>query len=455
MDNFELIKKYDIPVPRYTSYPTVPFWHEKLDDNEDWKSQINKAINLKKTQDGISLYIHLPFCEQLCTYCGCNKRITKNHDVEETYINALLKEWKMYKSIFKNDILIKEIHLGGGTPTFFSPKNLEYLFTQLIKDIKIDEIHEFSFEGHPNNTTYEHLETLYNIGFKRVSFGVQDTDIKVQHAINRIQPFEKTKQVTEWARQLNYTSINFDLIYGLPFQNEESITKTIQEVISLKPDRIAFYSYAHVPWTKKAQRAYNEDDLPKGKEKYNLYQIGKKIFLDNGYEDIGMDHFALKNDQLLIQKNEHKLHRNFMGYTTNNTQTLIGLGVSAISDVFFAYRQNYKTVEEYYKIINQNILPIEKGINLTDEDIIQRQHILDIACNGKTTWNDDYNFASETQKYIQQLIDDKLIIINNNSLELTKLGWSFLRNICSIFDKKLIESRKDNMNEKPKFSQSI
>jgi oxygen-independent coproporphyrinogen-3 oxidase len=220
---FALIDKYNIPIPRYTSYPTVPYWKDNLTDTADWTLQIQKAIQATKTTEGISLYIHLPFCEQLCTYCGCNKRITKNHSVETTYIEALLKEWAHYKNIFGKNLLIRELHLGGGTPTFFSPENLVYLMTELFKDVSIHPEREFSFEGHPNNTTKEHLQSLYTIGFRRVSYGVQDLNIKVQTAINRIQPFEKTKQVTEWAREIGYESVNFDLIYGLPFQTTDSI----------------------------------------------------------------------------------------------------------------------------------------------------------------------------------------------------------------------------------------
>ncbi|HNF48473.1 MAG TPA: oxygen-independent coproporphyrinogen III oxidase, partial [Chitinophagales bacterium] len=353
MTDFSIIQKYNVPIPRYTSYPTVPYWQDNKSSNEEWKACMLKAINNGRTKNGISIYIHLPFCEQLCTYCGCNKRITKNHSVEGVYLEAVLKEWEMYKAVLGTDFTIQEIHLGGGTPTFFSPENLKLLIQNITKDIRIAPDHEFSFEGHPNNTTYAHLKTLFDVGFNRVSFGVQDLNEKVQVAINRVQPFEKTKQVTDWAREIGYTSVNFDLIYGLPFQTLDSIKDTISRVIGLKPDRLAFYSYAHVPWTKKSQRAYDENDLPKGKDKFALYTAGRELFLAAGYEDVGMDHFALKDDGMLQCKREGKLHRNFMGYTTNNTEILIGLGVSAISDVYYGYRQNYKTVEEYYEAVNK------------------------------------------------------------------------------------------------------
>lgn len=451
---FVLIDKYNVPIPRYTSYPTVPFWKDDLTDNEDWQQQIQKAIQAKKTEQGISLYIHLPFCEQLCTYCGCNKRITKNHSVETVYIDALLKEWKMYKTIFGDAFIIRELHLGGGTPTFFSPENLVFLLTELFKDVKIHPEKEFSFEGHPNNTTKEHLQSLYNIGFRRVSFGVQDLNEKVQIAINRIQPFEKTKQVTNWAREVGYESVNFDLIYGLPFQTKETIKETIETVIQLQPNRIAFYSYAHVPWTKKSQRAYDENDLPKGKDKYELYELGKQLFTDAKYTDVGMDHFALENDGLLISKQNGLLHRNFMGYTTTNTEVLIGLGVSAISDVFFGFRQNYKTVEEYYKAINENTIPIHRGINVSDEDILYRKHILNIACKGKTSWKNEFELTSFMKDLLNDLQQDGLIEWNDSQLTVTNLGWSFLRNICAVFDKKMNDN-KTLQTTTPKFSQAV
>ena len=451
---FALIDKYNVPIPRYTSYPTVPFWKDGLLDNADWKLQIEKAIQYNKTKEGISLYIHLPFCEQLCTYCGCNKRITKNHSVETIYIDALLKEWKMYKTIFGDDIVIRELHLGGGTPTFFSPENLVFLMTELFKDVKIHPEKEFSFEGHPNNTTKEHLQSLYNIGFRRVSFGVQDLNVKVQTAINRIQPFEKTKQVTDWAREIGYESVNFDLIYGLPFQTNETIKETIETVIQLQPNRIAFYSYAHVPWTKKSQRAYDENDLPKGKDKYALYELGKQLFTNANYTDVGMDHFALENDGLLISKQKGLLHRNFMGYTTTNTEVLVGLGVSAISDVFYGFRQNYKTVEEYYQAINENTIPIHRGINVNDEDILYRKHILNIACKGKTDWKNDFELTSFMKEQLNDLQKDGLVEWNDSQLEVTNLGWSFLRNICAVFDKKMNDN-KHQQSTAPQFSQAV
>ena len=455
MNTYSLVDKYNVPIPRYTSYPTVPYWKENMLDAKNWAEQIQKSIAAHKTQEGISLYLHLPFCEQLCTYCGCNKRITKNHQVETVYIDAILKEWQQYKVIFGDTIVVRELHLGGGTPTFFSPENLVYLLSTLLKEVTIHPLREFSFEGHPNNTTKKHLQSLYDLGFRRVSFGVQDLDPKVQIAINRIQPFERTKQVTDWAREIGYESVNFDLIYGLPFQTQQSIKQTINSVITLKPNRIAFYSYAHVPWTKKSQRAYDENDLPIGKEKYALYEIGKNMFTEAGYFDVGMDHFATANDGLLISKKEGTLHRNFMGYTTTNTEVLIGLGVSAISDVFFGFRQNLKTVEEYYEAIEKGILPIHKGINMQPEDILYRKHILNIACKGKTNWSGELELTPLMQHQLNDLQHDGLINWSNAQLNVTEKGWSFLRNICAVFDKKMNDDKASNNTDGPKFSQAV
>jgi oxygen-independent coproporphyrinogen-3 oxidase len=317
-----LIKKYNVAGPRYTSYPTVPYWNETPPTIDEWTLSVKKSFDESNAADGISLYIHLPFCEKLCTYCGCNTRITVNHAVEVVYISALLKEWRMYQKLFVDKPIIREIHLGGGTPTFFSPDNLNMLLNGILEHSIIHTNHEFSFEAHPNNTTYEHLQTLYNLGFRRLSLGIQDFDLRVQQIVNRVQPFENVERVVNDARAIGYESINFDLIYGLPLQTLESVTRTIDKVNILRPDRIAFYSYAHVPWIKPGQRKFTENDLPADQEKRALYEIGKLKFIDNGYEEVGMDHFALSTDSLSIASKTGNLHRNFMGYTHSHTQVM-------------------------------------------------------------------------------------------------------------------------------------
>ncbi|MEO8760911.1 MAG: oxygen-independent coproporphyrinogen III oxidase, partial [Bacteroidia bacterium] len=369
-----LISKYNTPTPRYTSYPTVPYW-DVIPTVEEWKQSVKFSFKESNNAQGISLYIHLPYCESLCTYCGCNTRITINHKVETPYIEAVLKEWNLYCLLFDEKPRIKEIHLGGGTPTFFSPENLKILIDGILSKAEIFDKADFSFEAHPNNTTFTHLETLYNLGFRRVSFGIQDFDPKVQQIINRIQSFEQVEKVVAEARSIGYTSINFDLIYGLPLQTRNSVTDTINKVQLLKPDRIAFYSYAHVPWIKPGQRSFTEADLPVDVEKRELYEIGCTKFKELGYEEIGMDHFALPSDSLCKAIKENTLHRNFMGYTHNSTQLMIGLGVSSISDTWYAFAQNVKTVEKYLAKVNASEFPLFRGHVLSKEDLIMRKHI--------------------------------------------------------------------------------
>lgn len=431
----DLVTKYNKAVPRYTSYPTVPYWDNNLTE-EKWIDHIQKAF-IKYNADGISLYIHLPYCESLCTYCACNTRITVNHKVELPYIQSVLKEWQLYLNQFQGKPLIKEIHLGGGTPTFFSPENLTYLLSTILNTVEISKEYDFSFEGHPGNTTKEHLQALYNLGFKRVSFGIQDFDEKVQDTINRYQTFEEVKQVLDDARQIGYTSINFDLVYGLPYQTVESINDTITKIISLKPERIAFYSYAHVPWLKPGQRKYSEKDLPADSYKRSLYETGKDLFLSANYDDIGMDHFALPDDTLFDASKKGTLHRNFMGYTTNTTKLLVALGCSSISDSWDAFAQNIKTVEEYQKVVNEGHFPIFKGHVLTEEDLIIRQHVLNMMCKNETSWLDDAQKFSSLPEALEQLKDlekDGLATVINEKLIVTETGKAFLRNICLCFD---------------------
>ncbi|HQW21941.1 MAG TPA: oxygen-independent coproporphyrinogen III oxidase, partial [Bacteroidia bacterium] len=357
MTKSELIRKYNVAGPRYTSYPTVPFWTDSP-TQEQWLNCVNQQM---KGDRSISLYIHLPFCESLCTYCGCNTRITVNHAVEGPYISALLKEWKMYVDKMDFTPLIKEIHLGGGTPTFFSAENLDRLMSGIFELAEKAEDIECSFEAHPQNTTEDHLKLLYDWGFRRISFGIQDFDPEVQRIINRKQSFEKIRDITNASREIGFTSINYDLIYGLPRQTKASVIDTIEKVKILNPDRIAFYSYAHVPWIKPGQRSFTEKDLPQGIEKSILYEEGKALLEEKGYVEIGMDHFALKSDSLFDAMQTGNLHRNFMGYTSGRNQLLIGLGVSSISDSWTAFAQNVKTIEQYYKLLEENSFPIFKG----------------------------------------------------------------------------------------------
>lgn len=439
--SFSLIQKYNVPGPRYTSYPTVPYWESDAFSIDSWKQSVLKSFKESNAKEGISLYIHLPFCESLCTFCGCHKRITKRHEVEHPYIDAVLKEWAMYCDLFDEKPIIKEIHLGGGTPTFFSSDNLHKLITGILSRAKKAPGYEFSFEGHPNNTTLVHLKTLYDLGFRRVSFGVQDYSEKVQKAINRIQPFHNVAKVTFWAKEIGYTSISHDLVFGLPFQKLEDVIDTIEKTNSLSPDRLAFYSYAHVPWIKgNGQRGFKDEDVPKDDEKRQLYEIGKKLLAKKGYHEIGMDHFATVNDSMYKAFKEGELHRNFMGYTASKTQLMIGLGISSISDSWYAFAQNEKELESYYKKLEENEFPVIKGHGLTEEDLIIRKHILNIMCRFSTSWSVDHLYFNEINEVLSKLTEmesDGLIQINENSLTVTEKGKPFVRNICMAFDLRL------------------
>ncbi len=437
-----LIRKYNIPGPRYTSYPTVPYWDEDLFSTDQWEQTVKKSFDESNGREGISLYIHLPFCESLCTFCACHKRITKQHSVERPYIEAVLKEWKMIVSRLGKKPLISEVHLGGGTPTFFSPSNLEFLLTEIFSDAEISSHPEFSFEGHPNNTTRAHLKTLYDRHFRRVSFGVQDYDPKVQKTINRIQPFENVKRVTLSAREAGFESVSHDLIFGLPFQTWDSMSKTIEMTKSLRPDRIAFYSYAHVPWIKGVgQRGYDEKDLPTPEQKRELYERGKALLEESGYIEIGMDHFALPEDNLYKSMKQKTIHRNFMGYTSSSTRLLIGLGMSAISDSWYGFAQNDKTVESYIEKTEQGILPVTRGHILNREDLIVRRHILNLMCLLETSWEDENMNLDEMPEILNRLEEmqkDDLVSLQKNTLKVTEEGRKFIRNIAMAWDLRMI-----------------
>ena len=454
-----LIDKYNIPGPRYTSYPTVPYWENENFKSEKWQSTVIRAFNESNAEEGISIYVHLPFCEQLCTFCACHKRITKQHSVETPYLESVLKEWNLYLDLFSQSAIsnqqsaeqkaecgkqkakLKELHLGGGTPTFFSPENLKILLEGIFSTVEIAENPEFSFEGHPNNTTKEHLQTLYDLGFRRCSFGVQDYDLKVQKAINRIQPFENVKNVTEWAREIGYRSVSHDLVFGLPHQSWEAMELTIRKTLELKPDRLAFYSYAHVPWIKGVgQRGFDENDLPSGEEKRKLYENGKKLLQDLGYIEVGMDHFSLESDDLYQSLIQKKLHRNFMGYTSSNTQLMVGLGMSAISDSWYGFAQNEKTVEDYQKRVEEGKIPVFRGHILNDEDLIIRRHILNLMCQLETTFTYKNTFAElpEALEKLKEMQEDGLVELGDNFVKITEKGRVFTRNVAMAFDLRMM-----------------
>ena len=442
-----LIQKYNIPAPRYTSYPTVPYWDPTTFSDRGWLATAVRSFSESNHSEGISLYLHLPFCESLCTFCGCNKRITKNHAVEEPYLQAILKEWRLYCEQLPARPIIRDLHIGGGSPTFFAPENLQRLMEGILSRAERHPQASFSFEASPVTIRQEHLTTLATLGFDRVSFGIQDFDPQVQEAINRVQPYETVARATRWAREAGYRSVNFDVVFGLPFQTEASIHDTFAKVKRLQPDRIAYYSYAHVPWIKgNGQRKFSEADLPRDEQKRRLYEIGGEHLRAMGYVEIGMDHFALPTDSLYQAVEAGTLHRNFMGYVEDRTDLMIGLGVSAISDSWYGFAQNEKKLEDYYARLEADEIPVFRGHLLSEVDLQLRQHILDLMCRFETNWL-LCDKSPELQAALQRMaepIADGLVELMPAHLRVKDAGRPFIRNICMAFDAHLWASKPES-----------
>ena len=431
----DLFAKYDVPAPRYTSYPTVPFWSD-MPTTDEWLNELESAF-----ADGSatwSLYFHLPFCESLCTFCACNTVITRNHGREEGYRDLLLQEWNHYLERIPKlrDRPLLGVHLGGGTPTFFAPENLRRILQPILSQTKIDRDNfEASVEVHPGHTTREHLVTLRELGFTRISIGVQDFDPEVQRIVNRNQPYEVTKTCTDMARELGYTSVNYDLIYGLPKQTLERFAESIEKVNELRPDRIALYSFALVPWIKPAQRSYTDEDIPKAGEKRALYEMAREKLERAGYVEIGMDHFALAHDGMAKAQRLGTLHRNFQGYTETRTSVLLGLGVSAISEAPTCFHQNEKAFPIYERRVLQGEIPTFRGHLLSEEDRELREQILKFMTRFEVGLRD--NQAGDARQFLSPLIDDGLVEVQDQKLTLTERGRPFLRNACMFFDYRL------------------
>ena len=431
-----LFQKYDVPAPRYTSYPTVPYWSENP-TTEQWLAELRKTA--AQPQTTWSMYLHIPFCEQLCTYCGCNTSITKDHGREEPYVGVLLKEWELYKQAVP-DLLKRELvhlHLGGGTPTFLSPENLLKLLKPMLADVKRDSRHfEGSIEVDPRRTSREHMAVLRDIGFNRVSLGVQDFDPEVQRLVNRKQPRDITERLTKEARELGYESVNFDLIYGLPAQTPESIRETANITVELRPDRIALYSMALVPWIKPAQKLFKDEDLPAGADKRKLYEIAREILLKAGYREIGMDHFALPTDSLSKSEASGTLHRNFMGYADRRTDILLGLGVSSISETPGCFHQNEKVLPVYERQVSAGQVPTFRGHLLSDEDRRRREQILRFMTRWQVELESEAQ-ASDVRQFLGSLVEDGLVAVDGRTMRLTEAGRPFLRNACMALDARL------------------
>lgn len=435
----DLFKKYDVPAPRYTSYPTVPYW-DANPTTQEWFESIEQGLNISNNKDSSwSMYIHVPFCESLCTFCGCNNSITKNHKLEMPYVQRLLKEFHLYLQNCPSLLIrpLKSIHLGGGSPTFLSAESLHSLIESILGEVKVNKNDfEGSIEVDPRRTTKDQLKVLRKLGFNRVSLGVQDFNSEIQRLIHRIQPFEITKSVTDDSRELGYESVNFDLIYGLPRQTLESVELMIEKTISLKPDRIALYSFALVPWIKPAQRLFKDEEVPQGEFKRKLYEKARDFLLKAGYLEIGMDHFALPTDALAQANVEGRMHRNFMGYTDQKTNVMVGLGVSSIGESPACFHQNEKILTKYEESLDHNKIPTFRGHKLTDEDQRYRQQILSLMCTGRTTL---FNLAQheDIKNYLEPLLLDKLVDLTEKELRILPEGKPFLRNACLVFDKRL------------------
>jgi oxygen-independent coproporphyrinogen-3 oxidase len=445
----DLFAKYDVPAPRYTSYPTVPFWSDSPSP-EQWLDAIRNAC--ADESSSWSLYFHLPFCETLCTFCACNTVITHDHGREETYIKLLHKEWQLYREQVP-DLQrrpLRQLELGGGSPTFFSPDNLKRILEPILAEIQVDE-EQFraSVEVDPRRTTREQLVVLQSLGFNRISLGVQDFDPVVQKLVNREQPLEQTKNVTDMARELGYNSVNYDLIYGLPRQTPESFRLTVEQTVELRPDCIAVYSFARVPWIKPAQRSYKDEDLPVAGEKRALYEIARNLLAEAGYVEIGMDHFALPDDGLASAQRNGTLHRNFMGYTELRTQVLLGLGVSAISETPTCFHQNEKAFPVYERRVQQGEAPTLRGHLLSEEDRRLREQILTFMTRFEVELKPEQ--TPDATVFLDSLVGDGLVEVRDQKLVLTDRGRPFLRNACMFFDQRLRQQA-----ERPKlFSQAL
>ncbi len=435
----DLFKKYDIPAPRYTSYPTVPYWCDSP-TSDQWIQSLNRAFVEQKMS--WSMYLHMPFCESLCTFCGCNTSITKDHSREENYIKLLLQELDLYlqKVPQMKEKPLCHIHFGGGSPTFFSAEHLKYLVSEIFKRVKrVEEGFEGSIEVDPRRCQPEQLLSLRELGFSRVSMGVQDFNPEVQRLVNRHQPKELTEKVTNEARRLGYESVNFDLIYGLPKQTLESVKEMAEITVAMRPDRIALYSLAVVPWIKPQQRLFKDEDLPMGEEKRKLYEAAREILLKGGYLEIGMDHFALPNDALAKADRERKLHRNFMGYTDQRSEVMLGLGVSSISETPDCFHQNEKALPVYERRVSAGELPTLRGHILNEEDRKRREQILKFM----TEWQVQFENSeqeNDARVFLSQMLEDGLVEIREAKLMLTAKGKPFLRNACMVLDSRLRRS---------------
>ena len=453
--NTDLINKYDKSGPRYTSYPTAIQFTESFSE-QDYYQQV-KLSNERNTP--LSLYFHIPFCDTICYYCGCNKIVTKNRNHAKPYLDAVYKELALQGSLFKATRIVKQLHWGGGTPTFISHEQMTELMQQTRRHFTLldDDSGEYSIELDPREVNAGSISLLRQLGFNRISLGVQDFNPKVQQAVNRIQSYKETRDVIIAARKDEFHSISLDLIYGLPFQSVESFSETVDKVLELEPDRLSVFNYAHMPEMFKTQRQINAADLPSAETKLTILQNVTNKLIDAGYEYIGMDHFAKPTDELAIAQKERKLYRNFQGYSTNSDCDLVALGITSIGKVADSYSQNIKTIKEYTEVIESGKLPIFRGVVLTEDDILRREVINQLICHFELNFKEientfDINFPeyfSSELKHINEMQADSLLELSHDKILVLPEGKLLIRNICMVFD---IYLKK---NKEQRFSKTI
>ncbi|MDH5432385.1 MAG: oxygen-independent coproporphyrinogen III oxidase [Gammaproteobacteria bacterium] len=439
----KLLKKYNIAGPRYTSYPTA------LEFTEDYSlDDYLVCLNSLAEDKSLSLYIHVPFCQNICYYCACNKIITKHKDKAEKYVQYLIKEIELVSKELSAKTL-RQIHWGGGTPTYLSMSQMKRIMDVIYAnfDVPQEDSTEISIEVDPRALNIEDIKTLSEMGFNRMSMGVQDFDPKVQQSINRIQSFEMTNEMVVEARKYNFTSINLDLIYGLPLQTQETFKSTLEKVITISPDRISVFNYAHLPHRFKPQRKINSYELPSPTEKLNIFEYIIKTLQGEGYLYIGMDHFAKPDDELAIAQNNKCLHRNFQGYTTHEEYELIGVGVSSIGSINNQYHQNVRDVDSYYEALDQNKIPSWRGVGMSYDDLVRKAVIFSLICHFEVIKKDieekfDINFDQYFKNELEMLsvyIDDRLVELDDEGIYVTNRGRLLIRNICMTFDAYLNE----------------
>lgn len=445
----DLLRRFDVSGPRYTSYPTADRFVEAF-TAEDYR----QALALRRAGGAgmrlpLSLYIHIPFCESLCYYCACNKIITKHHDRAERYLRYLSREVDLYVEQLGTGQVVSQLHLGGGSPTFLSDDELRGLMAMLRRSFRLAPDIEYSIEVDPRTIDASRLDTLAELGFNRLSFGVQDFDPDVQKAVHRVQPAEQVFALVAAARERKFESINIDLIYGLPRQSPDSFDRTLARVVELRPDRIALYAYAHLPERFKPQRRIDTVDLPGAPAKVAMLSRSMAAFMAAGYVYVGMDHFALLTDSLAIAKRQGRLHRNFQGYSTQPDCDLIALGVSSIGRIGATYSQNAKTLEAYYDSLDQGRFPVVRGLALSRDDLVRRAVIMALMCQGQVSFESielayliDFKSCFGTElTALQTLAEQGLVLVDDTGIQVTSMGWFFVRAIAMVFDRYLQTDR--------------